>query len=450
MSGLTIGATYYISVSGVAGTAAAKSIRITTNADGSTGALFTQVITGTSITYSFVATATTHYLALIVTGGAENQTFSVSQASVKQITAITGMPSTYTRNNGGRFPARFDYDPATLAPKGILIEEQRTNLLTYSEQFDNGIWQVLSGATKTANTTVSPDGTTNADTFTATNASSGVYQTQTASNSVAYTTTIYLKAGTISLVRFGLTNQNESANAFYSFTLTGNGSVAFFTNVGFTANSASITPAGNGWYRCVVTATSPSTGTTAVGPMIRLSAGGTAFVWGAQLEAGAFATSYIPTVASQVTRAADQCTITAPMFAPWYNQTEGTFVVDWFIDHANAAGRYVIKAVSPTISQGYGIWLNANSIETRAWVGATSVIAGNASIVTRNKAAFAYKAADNAVSLNGAASVTSAATGPTDVNSFEIGSSGLFNGHIRSVQYYPVRLADFQLQALSA
>ena len=57
---------------------------------------------------------------------------------------------------------RFDYDPVTLESVGLLIEESRTNLLTYSEQFDNAVW-TKSNASITANAIIAPDGTLTAD-----------------------------------------------------------------------------------------------------------------------------------------------------------------------------------------------------------------------------------------------------------------------------------------------
>lgn len=82
LTGLTIGASYKITLAGVAGTAATKNLRVTTNSDGSTGAVFTQSISGSSITYVFQATATTLYLVLVA-GGSSGDTFSISTASVK-------------------------------------------------------------------------------------------------------------------------------------------------------------------------------------------------------------------------------------------------------------------------------------------------------------------------------------------------------------------------------
>jgi hypothetical protein len=367
-------------------------------------------------------------------------------------------PSTYVATTtAAYYGPRFDYDPVTLAPKGLLIEEQRTNLVTYSEQFDNGIWQVLSGATKTANTTVSPDGTTNADTITATSNSSGVYQTQTASNSTVYTTAAYFKAGTGSEVRFGLTNQNESANAYYAFTLAGAGSFVSFSITGFTATSASITSAGNGWYRCVVTGTSPASGTTAVGPMIRLSAAGTAFAWGAQLEAGAFATSYIPTVASQVTRSADVASMTGTNFSSWYNQTEGTFVGEAVTIKPTSV---VATAAVLGVSDGTGNnrimvrYLTANADTISITGGATEVTISQAYTAnSADKLSVAYATNNYAFAKNGSLVGTDTSATPPVVNQLSIGNfigGQQLNGHIRQIAYYNTRLTNATLQALTA
>jgi hypothetical protein len=466
MSGLTIGATYYISVSGVAGTAAAKSIRITTNADGSTGALFTQLITGTSITYSFVATATTHYLALIVTGGAENQTFSVSQASVKQITAITGMPSTYTRNNGGVFPPRFDYDPVTLAPKGILIEEQRVNLVTYSEEFDNAAW-AKSNSTITANSTAAPDGTATADTLVENTATSTHFTNRiiSASASTAYTQSIFVKAA--ERTRGLLQIFGNSGGSTVNFDLTAGTAVASGAYGGWASASATITNFGNGWYRITNTATT-NVGLTAINWGVYLAdasgsgsytGNGTSgfFIWGAQLEAGAFATSYIPTVASTVTRAGDNCAIVAPMFAPWYNQSEGTLV----FEGSSAAPATLAQTLNAlTASDGTNNNIHRIGRFSNFWFGETrdgnvaqtNPSAGTYTQNTTAKVAYAYKTNDFAISANGAAAVTdTSGTVPTVLDRLNIGAPTLqLNGHIRSVQYYPVRLADFQLQAITA
>ena len=370
--------------------------------------------------------------------------------------------TTYTRNNGGVYPARFDYDPATLAPKGILIEEQRVNLVLQSETFDNASWS-KSGSTVTANATTSPDGTANADKL-AENATSGthwVLQSVT-TTAVAHTATAFMKASerTWGLMRL---RDSTGTDRFAWFNLATGAVGTVQTNL-----TASITSFGNGWYRCSITISAALAGSCpyVIGPSTADNVvtyvgtdGSGIFLWGAQLEAGAFATSYIPTVASQVTRTADQCSIVAPLFAPWYNQSEGTIVASILSAPVNTSAQQALYLSDGTAS---------NSIFTRRAVGgsvatavttggvvqgdvsAGSAVAGSAAY----KYAFAYAANDLAESVNGSAVGTdTSATIPT-LSQMNLGASvaniQLLNGHIRSIRYYPVRLADFQLQALTA
>jgi hypothetical protein len=347
---------------------------------------------------------------------------------------------------------RFDYDPVTLLPRGFLVEEARTNLATYSEQIDNAAW-TKSGSSVSANATTAPDGTLTADklqVLDTSNSQKNISQTIGAI-STTYADTVYAKAAELSWL---VINQFDGADRRTWFNLS-NGTVGT-TAAGTTA---SIQALPNGWYRCTAVR---AMGTGAITLVLNVAnadnsavfvgtVGQGIFVWGAQREAGAFATSYIPTIASTVTRSADVATITGSLFSQWYNQQTGSFIAEWAINNANSTGRYIVKAFSPSVAQGYGLWLNSNSIDTRAWIGATSITAGNAALSTANKAAFGYRAGDNAASVNGIAAVASSATGPTDATYLEIGSAGAsyFNGHIRSIRYVPVRAADFQLQQVT-
>ena len=212
---------------------------------------------------------------------------------------------------------RINHDPATKEFLGILIENASTNLLTYSEQFDNAVW-AKSSTTVTANAAVSPDGVADADKFIAASGSSQHYFLQNVSiaSNATYTTSVYVKSSEYNSFEMWLLNAVTADRAVANFNL----STATTTNTvtgssPFTGQSSTITAVGNGWYRCTLTATStggsitiqsrlfPKDSTTYAGD-------GTSgiFVWGAQLELGSAATSYIPTVASQVTRAADVIT----------------------------------------------------------------------------------------------------------------------------------------------
>jgi hypothetical protein len=183
----------------------------------------------------------------------------------------------------------------------------RTNLLQYSEEFDQASWSGAGGAVATAGTAIAPNGTATADTLTDTNGTTAnpfVFQTVTLADSTTYTISCYLKAGTKSTARVGI--RDKAGNIIVSsFDLT-----AGTTSVD-SAISSSIQPVGSGWYRCIVVAGS-STGATSQRGLIYLDTGsytqdgtGTLLVWGAQLEEGSTATNYIKSDVNWTSRASN-------------------------------------------------------------------------------------------------------------------------------------------------
>ncbi|MEN6301365.1 MAG: hypothetical protein ABFD96_01495 [Armatimonadia bacterium] len=376
----------------------------------------------------------------------------------------------YTRNNGGVFPPRLDYDPVTLAPKGLLVEEQRTNLFTYSEQFDGPSW-TPTNLTVTANSTTSPDGTVDADTLnegTATGVHS-IAQVFSATTGTSYALSVYLKNGDARYAQLFFGSAGHGSTAFANFDLQA-GTVG---TVGAAA-TASIQPAGNGWYRCTIVAAATATTASASAQIGVITSSTSAraesytgaskffYAWGIQTEAGSFATSYIPTVASQVTRTADVATITGANFSQWYNQSEGTFVVEAdVLSVANTNDSNLIALYTGTFTaMRQWIWPGAPTTPrmtvlanggSQAELVAASGIAANATF----KIASAYKTNDFSASFNGATPVTdTSGTVPTGFSQLNIGSYtgfiGFMSGHIRSVRYYPTRLSNAQLQALTA
>lgn len=357
---------------------------------------------------------------------------------------------------------RIDYDPVTLACKGLLIEESRTNLLTYSQDFDNAVW-TKSRSSVSANATTAPDGTVTADKLvedTSTN-SHLVEEVTTVTSGVAYTYSAFVKAA----------ERTEVLVQMYigaSFGVVVNLSTgAFVTNSG-SPTSTSIQALPNGWYRVSVTATSlttgngycdiyPRSGSTAI-----YTGDGTSglYIWGAQLEAGSFATSYIPTTSAQVTRAADAASMTGTNFSSWYRQDEGTFVVEFTTSiTTTSAYRRVIDANDGTNPNtinlefdGSGTGKFAESVGNST--NQAFVISDVKSANTGIKAAFAYKVNDISAAFDGtlATSDTSASL-PTctqlNIGSSPTGSVNYMIGHIARIAYYPQRLPNATLQALS-
>jgi hypothetical protein len=360
--------------------------------------------------------------------------------------------------------ARFDYNPTTLAPLGLLIEEQRVNLALYSEQFDNVAW-VKTASTITANATTAPDGTLTADKITpdAGSAQHDILQTTSITTGVTYTITVFAKKENYNFIQ--LTLSGLGSHGYANFNLnTG--------TIGSTGNSpaaTSITAVGNGWYRCSISVVSQVT--IAGGPYIAalptdiasrrpaFTGDGTSgiFIWGAQLEAGSFATSYIPTVASTVTRAADIAVMTGTNFSDWYNQSEGTVVASWLTTSVVVPTALGVFGVSDGSSNERIQIRRANSVnDASSIVVDGGVVQFNNSITASsgiNTSALAYKVNDFISANNGTlGSADTSGTLPTPTQA-EIGfGQGLtyLNGYVRSINYYATRLSNAQLQALSS
>ena len=372
--------------------------------------------------------------------------------------------TTYTRNFGGLFPPRFDYNPVTLAPLGLLIEEQRTNLFTYSADFTNAAWG-KANITATGDAATAPDGTATADKLEVTATGVGTVGSRSIT-SVAGTTaaySIYVKQGTGATVAngFALRNSTTSTNLI-------SGTLNYTTGVWtYTTGSTGVTVqnAGNGWWRLTLAAssgiTSGDTLTVYYGYVggTSVTAGDHFFIWGAQLEVGPFASSYIPTVVSQVTRTSDQPTIAAPNFAPWYNSSEGTLVTEYDVNGINTVSE-VVATISdatannlflPFVNSGGSTFINVIS----GGVTSANLNAGLVATNTTIKLATVYRVNDFAASQNGAVpTVDTAGAVPVGANRLDIGWAanygGLFlNGHLRRLFFYPTRLTNAQLQALS-
>ena len=334
----------------------------------------------------------------------------------------------------------------------LLLEKQSTNLVTYSEQFDDASWSI-GGASVTANNVTSPDGTQNADKLVENTTSTTTHYINKATSLTAtsYTLSVFAKAAERKWI-FLIATTSADLGAFFDLE---NGVVGTVSS-GYTA---AISNVGNGWYRCSITFT--ATATTWYSNFLTATANNTynysgtigsgIYIWGAQLEASSYATSYIPTTTASATRVADACFKTG--ISSLIGQTEGVLFWDGVATQGNYNQLIFIKDSS--VNQFIGITVGTNviygEIYNSGYVHLFSyAIASNES---RFKLALAYKTNDFAMYVNGV-QVSSASTGttPTSFDDFYLGNTNNLrdlNCEVKEAILFPTRLTNAELASLT-
>jgi hypothetical protein len=401
-----------------------------------------------------------------------------------RITFTRATTATFVGSNGFIQTAaintpRFGYDPVTLAPRGLLIEEARTNLLLQSQTFETASWsKILS--TVSSNAANGPDNALTADKFIPNNGAtiSGAITSQDiskAASAITYTYSVFGKSDGFDRILLrcqdsgGSTNRaNVTVNISTGAIVTAAAAAGTFTNA-----SARVTTYKNGYFRVELTFTS-STDTLLRSQIYALDSVATTgdgvkgiLIWGAQLEAGGFATSYIPTVASTVARNADAASMTGTNFSSWYNASEGSLVASGSFfalgsntssyrnalvglsDGTSANAMQIGKSVAGlTTDRPATFSSNGNFSQSISGVTITA-----SSIVTM---ALGLKANSVFFAANGVAGVEDTSCSVPIANQLGIGNfeaaglNALLNGHIRAIAYYNTRLPNATLQALTA
>jgi hypothetical protein len=352
---------------------------------------------------------------------------------------------------------RFDYDPVTLLPRGLLVEEQRTNLLLNSV-----FGGAVSGTPGTAPT--SWGSFTNGSivvTSLGRNFAANSIRITTTSARHFYSQTVALAATGTWIITFkvnvGTAVRIDELLAFN--TRPAGSTIQYFYNDAAQVASY-VPPTGSGVLQVTVTTTG-----TSGNAEIRFGCGASNAVtadvtfWDAQWELGTFATSYIPTVASTVTRSADVATITGQNFAQWYTGAQGTLAVEF-----SPGGINTVSSSLATVSDGTSNnilipFVNAGGVSfvtvISGGVTSASLNTGAVTVGAIAKHVSAYQADNFAATLNGAApAVDTSGAVPLNGSTMNIGWAapygGLYlNGRIRNIRFIPARAADFQLQALS-
>ena len=391
----------------------------------------------------------------------------------------------------GNASPRFDYSPTNIGePRGLLVEGQTANLFSYSEDFSNGSW-LKSNATASTNATTAPDGNATAD-----------YMLETAGTSTRYFAKDSGSPGTSTEIRtfsvyvkvlgrqwVSLCAGNGSGGPYYRITAdlsTGTISSTDYDNDGpwFTTtptNSISPAgPAGSGWYRITITSrwcqyylicpsntASPSPASTnfGFGSAYLGDTNQGVVLWGAQLELGSGASSYIPTGASQVTRNADLCSMTGSNFTNVFGDGSlGTITCSHEFSRADRGVThqptpFAIGSYTATNARGYsygnytlGVTSNYGWVFTSA---AFSSAATSAAFAAKNKCAIAYNGLALTAALNGTTNSTTG-SGTITVSSaigLQIGYNttprDFINACVSNIKFYPTALTAAQLQILT-
>jgi len=355
---------------------------------------------------------------------------------------------------------RINHDPVTGECLGLLVEASATNLLTYSSELS----AISTGAsTRIANQLIAPDGSLTGVLIKGAGTAVTVITQSATATSTIMTFSCYVKVG-IPSTRTTFSFLMRNATTGVDFTIG-----YFSTNTGsITGTDWTSTHVGNNWYR--ISYTNTATQLISVGDTLTVYFGaiGAAIysvtdvlgLWGAQLEAQRMATSYIPTTSATVTRNSDTALISGNNFTSFYNQTEGTIFIEANYNKSSAeflSNRIMYEVGTDSSNRFIGYNNNSSGagftvIESNN----TYVTLGSVGVADNSfkKVAHSYKTNDFGASLNGSVAALDS-SGKVPRSSIlgigsTIGGTAQLSGHIKKLTYYPVRLSNTTLQAMTA
>ena len=401
--------------------------------------------------------------------------FQKSRAVDPRITFTRASTATYFDEDGILQSAlanvpRIDFNPSTLVCNGLLIEEQRTNSIR-NNTMQGAVagspgtlptnWTYLEAGSELAAAVVgtgTESGITYIDlkvsgTVTAQRSALIFFESSTATSaSQSWTESLYLKlqaGSTANIEQINIrTDYYNSTPTFISSTV-GAALTVTTTALNTQRQSNSVTtPASTAFIQPMLRVRSNASGAIDITLRIGLP----------QLELGAFATSVIPTTTTALTRNADVASMTGTNFSDWYNASEGTVVIDCPANSSN------VSITALTISDGTNsnrifIGAGANNAAWNPFLVTSGTSQGSLSTgssyppQTNPRLAVAYKTDDSAACVSGVAPVVDTTVNLPVVNRMNIGASGVgtvgLNGTIRRIAYYPTRLPNTTLQALT-
>ncbi len=320
-----------------------------------------------------------------------------------------------------------------------MIEEQRTNLLTRSSEFDNAAWSKVAMGTGvvpivTTAFAVAPDGTLSANRIQmnrgvgiSSNDYSLVYNGAIGSSSIKRVKSVWIKS-------------NTGADQ----------TLVIYDTHGAIGETITATPS---WQRFILGPNIASVSATIVfgtrGGSSYFSGGDQILdilAWGAQIEDGSFATSYIPTTTTAVTRAADNLTV--PTTGGWFTTSSGSFSGQF--QEASAQNTGGISRVMGSSLLGRFVYRSSGGSTYNIYDGTNIVLTASMPINSNVKISSSYGSNGLAISANGAAPVTGSFDGTWGDQGFIwVGSGVYYTGYISKYNFYPSQLSNTQLQLLT-
>ena len=339
----------------------------------------------------------------------------------------------------------------------LLVEASGQNLCLQSEAIGITSWlNTAVTASPNVSATLDPAGGNTAEKIIATAVSGNHFTNRAASPQVGqHTFSVFAKVAEYSFIRLQDFNTGKY-NVWYDL-------------VSGTANGtgASIQNYGNGWYRCIVTydgsganAANGLVGVPVSGGGVSYTGDGTSgvYVWGAQLETGSVATTYIPTTTGTGSRAADVISASGALVSGLIGQTEGTIYVEVDIRNWTASGR-VLAISDGTSDARVVIQVGANrtlqAVVTAASGEVANIATASGQVNGIYKCAVAYASGDFAFYVNANQIGTDSSGAVPACNNVALGkietsaSTNFLNDRIRDTALYTTRLTDAQLAELT-
>jgi len=403
----------------------------------------------------------------------DGSTLSLDFTQMSTLADLTSRGLTFSRSTSGTFinanglvatatagNPRFDYDPSTLQPRGLLIEGSANNLLTYSDVRTTG-WSGIN-ATGTNDSATAPDNTNTATLWTGT--SGGANRAYSAGFSVTsgqtYTISAWVKKPSSNAAQYAKISVLSAVEAAIGWP--SNGTLDLDTGT-ISGTGYTVTAYQNGWYRIVSTGTVNTTTTARMFVRITNAAGGEPTVttsllwWGAQAETGNGASSLIPTGASTGSRASESLYMDGAAFSAFWPSGQSELSVYFAGDITRPPANTQFLWLSRTGSGGVGASRTRSFITTANSIRANTTVNDlnstlSAAINTRIRTAVGVRSGSCALATNNGTTstiVTNADTGlSTDATQLVFNPNADVFQHVSSLKFWPTRLPDAQLQAL--